>query len=278
MKEGNAVEPITLSGILKVYQFTMYPQSWYCGGNTGHVLAYKLCGQTDHIFDGKTFCHAGDTVMYYNNSDCFQVFGNSVPQDRRNGREKNGYCIAVHFLTAGDFNHHMTVVDCAGYPQVKAGFFRMLDAWNRYLQTGRDSMWHECASAFYDIWAQLSAIEENDGIPDTEKRIAAARDFMDRNYADSTLTIADAARQVGFGQRRFGDLFEEQYGITPGKYLTQKRIREAERMLTDGRQSVSEIAAGVGFSGTSYFIRVFRGSNAMTPAEYRAAAANQKKS
>ncbi len=266
------MEPICLSKIRRVYQFTMFEQNWSYNGNSGHVLAYKLYGQTDHICNGKLYRHADDTVMYYNNTDTFQVTCNQIPTDRSRGREKNGFCIAVHFNTVGEFPHHMTVVDCAGYPQVKAAFFRMSDAWNSYQHTGRESMWHECVSDFYDIWAQLSAIEEDGGVPDTEKRMTAARDFLDRNFADSTLTIADAARQAGFGQRRFGDLFEERYGVTPGKYLTRRRLLEAQRLLSEGRLSVSEIAAGVGFSGTSYFIRVFRQNNAVTPNEYRLAA------
>lgn len=91
------MKPICLSEIIKVYQFILYPQSWYCEGKGGHVLAYKLYGQTDHICGGNFFRHTEDTVMYYNDTDTFQVVNNNIPQGKRHGREQNGFCIAVHF-------------------------------------------------------------------------------------------------------------------------------------------------------------------------------------
>ena len=53
-------------------------------------------------------------------------------------------------------------------------------------------------------------------------------------------------------------------------YVNQVRIRNAARMLTEETdKTILEIALDCGFGNISYFNRIFRRLNGMTPKEYR---------
>ncbi|SFE37966.1 Helix-turn-helix domain-containing protein [Paenibacillus algorifonticola] len=58
-------------------------------------------------------------------------------------------------------------------------------------------------------------------------------------------------------------------GRTPQQYLTACRIAAAKSLLVATRLPVSEIASRTGFSQSSYFIRVFRKAENVSPKAYR---------
>ena len=85
-----------------------------------------------------------------------------------------------------------------------------------------------------------------------------------------TLNGESAARAVGLSYCYFSRSFARYVGMGFSAYLEALRIRESERLLGTTDRSVTNIAAAVGFSSTSYFITRFRRHNRMTPREFRA--------
>ena len=53
------------------------------------------------------------------------------------------------------------------------------------------------------------------------------------------------------------------------KYLNQKRIENAERLLINPEVSVTEVSLSSGFTSLSSFIRMFKQIKGCTPSEYR---------
>jgi len=52
--------------------------------------------------------------------------------------------------------------------------------------------------------------------------------------------------------------------------IGELRMEQAKRLLLENRKlTISEISARTGFSSNSYFSKVFRKENGMTPNEYR---------
>lgn len=70
-------------------------------------------------------------------------------------------------------------------------------------------------------------------------------------------TVGDIARRVGLSRTVFADRFRSLVGETPMAYLGRLRHQLAARWLREGRLSVSEIAARVGYSSVSAFHRAF---------------------
>ena len=57
--------------------------------------------------------------------------------------------------------------------------------------------------------------------------------------------------------------------MSPGQYLSRRRVERAQELLRTADLSVTEICAAVGFSSLGSFSSRFRQQVGMTPSEYR---------
>ena len=84
-------------------------------------------------------------------------------------------------------------------------------------------------------------------------------------------TLEGMAAQCGLGRSRFTHYCRQLTNMAPLEYLTQCRLRAAQRMLVAERgKSVTEIALAAGFNSSQYFATVFKRYFACTPRELRA--------
>jgi AraC family transcriptional regulator len=102
-----------------------------------------------------------------------------------------------------------------------------------------------------------------------EARASRAARLIEARYAEP-LTVAELARDVGLGRRRFASAFKRAVGVTPYNYLLNRRLAAAaERLGADDGASVLAIALDVGFGDLSEFTRRFRAKFGRPPAAYR---------
>ena len=69
---------------------------------------------------------------------------------------------------------------------------------------------------------------------------------------------------------RFGHLFREQTGETPGQFLERQRMERARQLLRFTSRTVTAIAEEVGYESAFYFTNRFRKLVGMSPRDYRA--------
>ncbi len=67
-------------------------------------------------------------------------------------------------------------------------------------------------------------------------------------------------------------------GYTTTGFILQLRMEKAKRLLASTEQAVGDIAMTCGFEDTSYFTRVFKQANKMTPSQYRKTPDSDKQS
>ena len=79
------------------------------------------------------------------------------------------------------------------------------------------------------------------------------------------------ARGLGadFNPTYFSLLFKKETGMNFLEYLTDVRIREAKRLLSDPRKTIADVAAEVGYNDVKHFSRVFTRSTGIHPSKYR---------
>jgi methylphosphotriester-DNA--protein-cysteine methyltransferase len=84
--------------------------------------------------------------------------------------------------------------------------------------------------------------------------------------------IADACRDTGLSQRRFGSVFREHVGMSPKRYARLQRFRAVVDSVQRGaRIEWSRVAADCGFYDQPHLVREFREFAGMTPSAYVAA-------
>jgi len=98
--------------------------------------------------------------------------------------------------------------------------------------------------------------------------VRKAMAYIHEHYAEP-ISLDDIAAYVGFSEQHLSRCFRKEIGITPVDYLRRYRIRQARALLETGDRSITEVALEVGFSGSSYFARVFRAEVGVSPSAYR---------
>ncbi len=107
--------------------------------------------------------------------------------------------------------------------------------------------------------------------PDSRRRadtIERALEFMNEHFCQN-ITLEQIADHVYLSRIYFHKLFVAATGRTPYKYLLERRLAHAQKLLMTTDLSVGEITRECGFSSQSYFNQVFRRELGCTPKGYK---------
>jgi AraC-like DNA-binding protein len=98
--------------------------------------------------------------------------------------------------------------------------------------------------------------------------LAAAAE-MAKQRLGAPLRVADLAAAACMSEPTFYRAFQNEFGQTPLAYVTDLRMARARQLLLDPNRSVTDVAATVGFSSVSHFIRVFSSTAGRTPKQFQ---------
>lgn len=101
-----------------------------------------------------------------------------------------------------------------------------------------------------------------------DPRISKALKLM-QDSPQSNWTLESLASEAGMSRSVFFNQFKKLVHETPSSYLTNWRIRHAQKLLMIDNSNVSEIAANVGYQSEAAFNRIFKSKTGQTPAVYR---------
>ena len=82
------------------------------------------------------------------------------------------------------------------------------------------------------------------------------------------LTLSELAALCGLGQRQFSTLFRSAFGMSPHRFLIERRLQHGARLLAESRVEIAEIALRVGFSSQSHFSHAFRKRFGISPRQH----------
>jgi AraC-like DNA-binding protein len=94
------------------------------------------------------------------------------------------------------------------------------------------------------------------------------RDYAETHLEDS-ISLQDLASTAGLSTSHFIRAFKQSAGMTPHRYLLQRRVRWALGLLAETTLALSQIAMASGFADQSHFCRQFRKLVGATPRRYR---------
>jgi len=111
------------------------------------------------------------------------------------------------------------------------------------------------------------------GEPSSEPKIALehvavgkVRDYIHEHYAEP-ISLTQLAAHVNFSRYYLVRTFRDAVGMPPHLYLETVRIREAQRLLSEG-ETLAQAAYLVGFSSQSHFTQRFKQIIGVTPGVY----------
>ena len=96
----------------------------------------------------------------------------------------------------------------------------------------------------------------------------AVKEYIDDHFKEP-LTLELLARQAHQNKYYIAHTFKDAFGISPIKYLMERRVEESKMLLGDTDFSIGQIASIIGFSSSSHYSQAFRRVTEMSPNEYR---------
>ncbi len=93
------------------------------------------------------------------------------------------------------------------------------------------------------------------------------KEIMELNF-DKPLLVEDYAFLTGRSISSFRRDFKRKYGTTPKKWLLNKRLKKAQKLLASTNLSILEISVKVGFENVSHFINIFGNTYNETPKQF----------
>ncbi len=89
-------------------------------------------------------------------------------------------------------------------------------------------------------------------------------------YYPRPIPESEVALLCNMSPSRFCRQFKAAFDVTFVEYLANYRMQQAKRLLSNPAMPVADVAAAVGFNDPSYFTRVFKTQEGVSPSEYRA--------
>jgi AraC-like DNA-binding protein len=100
----------------------------------------------------------------------------------------------------------------------------------------------------------------------TDPRLVHIAEMLMKDPRDNR-TLAELCRATGAGKRSVERLFQQEVGMTFGKWRQQVRLMQGMRLLAEGAK-VTHAALESGYSTPSSFISMFRKALGTTPSSY----------
>ena len=94
-------------------------------------------------------------------------------------------------------------------------------------------------------------------------------DYIDE-HMDATPTCADLAELVGLSETTFARSFKAAKGVTPYKYIVDRRLTRAKSLIQSTPLPLAQIAFVCGFASQSHMTDTFRTRLGLTPGSLRA--------
>ncbi len=97
---------------------------------------------------------------------------------------------------------------------------------------------------------------------------AHIKQYFDSHYAED-ISVESAAEDLCISASYLSHAFKKITGYSPIQYLIRRRIGEAQTLLIHTKNSVTQIAAMVGYDNPNYFTTLFTKVTGMSPKRYR---------
>lgn len=92
--------------------------------------------------------------------------------------------------------------------------------------------------------------------------------FLDDKYAEE-INLDELAEKASYSRHHFCRIFKSQLGISPMRYLTNKRMSKAVELLTSTEIPVHDVAQKVGYANSLYFSQTFKKYYGISPKDFR---------
>ena len=229
------------------------PQILYCTKGSGTLI---LDGKRQHIPPlTAIFLPAFYPHEYYPEEDIWDI-----------------HWVVPAGFASGELLEHFGLTEPAVYPLNEVNnlehIFRKMHEAIR-----ADSLFgnYRASGYLYDFLIEFYRLVSAKGISGTpNSALMKAIDYINDNYT-AALGMKELCEVSGVSKQHLCLLFRNTLNTRPMEYIAKRRIQAAKELLTGSGKSVEEIAAEMGFCSASYFCKLFKRYEGISPSRFRRA-------
>lgn len=103
----------------------------------------------------------------------------------------------------------------------------------------------------------------------SETDIVRIAKYIENNLENPEISVASLQAIFGYNKNILLQLFKDNFGISPSKYIINKKLEYSSILLIESKLSVTEISSKLNFSNSSKFSLSFRKKFFYTPLQFR---------
>lgn len=223
------------------------------------------------LLDGKRIVAAAGDVVYLPKGSCYKATFRtlkhtpdarinseiSTPTDEMRDTVINFQCADFEELDEAVFpnDKSISIITTRASDELKLLFKSLSEAYYSYGGTFR------VKSVLYRIFDALSGLESGESFRERVERLISGEEFL-------FMSETEAAACVSSGISTLQRFIKSEYGKTFSELRTAMKIEKSKRYLAENDYSVRRVADELGFYDQSYFCKIFKKHEGVSPKEY----------
>ncbi|WP_332089597.1 AraC family transcriptional regulator [Paenibacillus sp. GYB003] len=127
----------------------------------------------------------------------------------------------------------------------------------------------EITSQFFGIFDRLSKRLEEKRSSKQDDLVKRINEIIERDYANPNLCLNSIADELDMSPIYISRLYKQLTFFALSDVIQEVRMAKSKQLLLESDYSVADIAKRTGFTNSSYFYRMFKKSNGVTPSDFR---------
>lgn len=117
-----------------------------------------------------------------------------------------------------------------------------------------------------DLYPMSKATNYDDA--DITEKMSRIRTYISCHLLNK-ITLDDISSYAGMNRTYFCLFFKKHFGVSLTEHINSERVKMAAQMLKNDQKCISDVARECGFPTVTYFNRIFRKYQDVSPTEYR---------
>jgi two-component system response regulator YesN len=127
----------------------------------------------------------------------------------------------------------------------------------------------EINQQFFSLFHELKRKLEEKRSMKHEDMIKKMNEIIERDYSNPNLCLNSIAEELVMSPIYISRLYKQHTLIALTDVIQDVRMNKSKKLLKESNLSVADIAEKTGFTSSSYFYRLFKKSNGVTPNDFR---------
>mgnify|MGYP003289710171 CR=1 FL=1 len=221
-----------------------------------NTLFLRTSGYVRYVFPEFTFEAFPGDIVFLPRGSCYELM-----------KQTDAPCGYVAIRLEDElYTETPFIYSIEGFPEALELENNLPDMW----KFGGMAEHYRCYAVVYSLLAYLKNLEKLT-YADKKKSnvIAPAISYLKEHIYDCNLKIDTLIQLCGVSGTYFHKIFKTNYSVSPQKYILSKRLSHARSVIDTGDfNSISEIAALVGYNDPLYFSRAFKKKYGVSPHHY----------